>query len=133
MKKLYYSSFFYAILGLIAGLFYREVTKNSDFTGDTILRGLHTHILVLGFIFFLIVLILGKLFQVHEEKSFNIWFIVYNLGLVITLVAMAWRGMLQVNGGDLSFLPHIAGLGHTILGLAIAWLMILLGKRVNNN
>ncbi|MGG6311686.1 DUF2871 family protein [Paenibacillus macerans] len=29
MKKLYYTSFFYALLGLLAGIFYREVTKPS--------------------------------------------------------------------------------------------------------
>lgn len=130
MKKLYYTSFFYAILGLLAGISYREITKHSDFTGDTILVALHTHILVLGFLFFLITLILGKLFQVHEAKSFNAWYIVYNLGLLITIGAMATRGMLQINGTDISFLPHIAGLGHTILGAGFVWLLILLGKRV---
>ncbi|GIP53525.1 MULTISPECIES: DUF2871 domain-containing protein [Paenibacillus] len=130
MKKLYYASFFYAILGLLAGISYREITKHSDFTGDTILVALHTHILVLGFLFFLITLILGKLFQVHEAKSFNAWYIVYNLGLLITIGAMATRGMLQINGTDISFLPHIAGLGHTILGAGFVWLLILLGKRV---
>lgn len=130
MKKLYYASFFYAILGLLAGISYREITKHSDFTGDTILVALHTHILVLGFLFFLIALILGKLFQVHEAKSFNAWYLAYNLGLLITIGAMATRGMLQMNGTDISFLPHIAGLGHTILGAGFVWLMILLGKRV---
>lgn len=130
MKKMYYTSFFYAVLGLIAGIFYREVTKLSDFTGETILKGLHTHILVLGFIFFLLVLILCKLFSLHEAKSFHAAYIVYNIGFLITLGAMTTRGMLQVNGSDISFLPHIAGLGHAILGGAIIWMLVLLGKRV---
>lgn len=130
MKKLYYTSFFYAILGLIAGIFYREITKHHDFTGNTVLVGLHTHILVLGFIFFIIVLILGKLFHVHEAQSFGAWYIVYNLGLLTTIAAMAVRGMLQVHGDDIRFLPHIAGLGHAILGAGFIWLLILLGKRI---
>ncbi|WP_422660965.1 DUF2871 domain-containing protein [Paenibacillus sp. EC2-1] len=130
MKKLYYTSFFYAVLGLIAGIFYREITKHSDFTGNTVLVALHTHILVLGFMFFMIALILAKVFQVHEAKSFGVWYIVYNLGLLITIGAMTTRGMLQLNGGDISFLPHIAGLGHAILGAGFIWLLILLGKRV---
>ena len=130
MKKLYYTSFFYAILGLMAGIFYREITKHNDFTGNTVLVGVHTHILVLGFMFFIIALILGKLFHVHEAKSFGAWYIVYNLGLLTTIAAMAVRGMLQVNGDDISFLPHIAGLGHAILGAGIIWLLILLGKRI---
>ncbi|UNK20674.1 DUF2871 domain-containing protein [Paenibacillus sp. N3/727] len=130
MKKLYYTSFFYAVLGLIAGIFYREVTKYSDFSGPTVLVALHTHILMLGFFFFLIVLILGKLFQIHEAKSFGAWYIVYNIGVLITIGAMTTRGMLQINGQDISYLPHIAGLGHAILGAGFIWLLILLGKRI---
>ena len=53
MKKYYYISFTYLMLGLIAGVFYRELTRMSDFTGETVLKGVHTHILVLGFVFFL--------------------------------------------------------------------------------
>ena len=130
MKKLYYTSFFYAVLGLVAGIFYREVTKHSEFTGSTVLVALHTHILVLGFMFFIIVLTLSKLFHVHEAKSFGAWYIVYNIGLLMTIGTMATRGMLQINGEDISFLPHIAGLGHAILGAGIIWLLILLRKRI---
>ncbi|MNV91433.1 hypothetical protein D3C71_1859250 [compost metagenome] len=70
------------------------------------------------------------MFNVHEAKSFGVWYIVYNVGLLITLITMGIRGMLQINGTDISFLPHIAGLGHMILGTGIIWLLILLGKRV---
>lgn len=130
MKKLYYTSFFYAVLGLLAGIFYRELTKSQEFTGQTVLVALHTHILVLGFVFFIIALILSKVFGVHEAKSFGVWYIVYNVGLLITIITMGIRGMLQMNGTDISFLPHIAGLGHMILGIGIIWLLVLLGKRV---
>lgn len=130
MKKLYYTSFFYAILGLISGIAYREITKHSNFSGQTVLVALHTHILVLGFFFFTVALILAKLFKVHEAKSFGVWYIVYNLGLLISIGAMAVRGMLQINGTDISFLPHIAGLGHAILGTGIIWLLVLLRKRI---
>lgn len=130
MKKLYYTSFFYAVLGLIAGVAYREITKLSSFSGQTVLVALHTHILVLGFLFFTVALILAKVFQVHEAKSFGGWYIVYNLGLIITISTMAVRGMLQISGSDISFLPHIAGLGHTILAAGIIWLLALLRKRI---
>lgn len=130
MKKLYYTAFFYAILGLVAGVFYREVTKHSDFTGDTILVALHTHILALGFLFFLILLVLSKLFLLHESKSFTAGYFVYNAGMLITLGAMTARGLLQMNGTDIEFLPHIAGLGHTLIGAGFIWFMILLRKKV---
>ncbi|MNM97990.1 hypothetical protein D3C81_1105100 [compost metagenome] len=131
MKKLYYTSLFYVVLGLLAGISYREITKARNFTGDTVLVGLHTHILVLGFIVFLLTLILAKVFNVHEAKSFNVWYVVYNIGLLITIGAMAVRGILQVNGDDISYLPHIAGLGHMILGTGMVWLLLLLRKRIS--
>lgn len=33
MKRLYYAALTYMILGLAAGLFYREFTKANDYTG----------------------------------------------------------------------------------------------------
>ncbi|MHA0855326.1 DUF2871 domain-containing protein [Paenibacillus sp. CMAA1364] len=130
MKKLYYTSFVYAILGLLSGLAYREITKHSDYNGETVMVAVHTHILVLGFLFFLIALILAKLFHIHEAKSFGAWYIVYNVGLLISVGTLATRGMLQINGGDISFLPHIAGLGHTILSASFIWFLLILGKRI---
>ena len=53
-KKLVNLSFIYAIIGLIAGAFYREFTKYLGFVGKTTLSVAHTHILVLGSLIFLI-------------------------------------------------------------------------------
>lgn len=53
MKKVAKLSFFYSMLGLFFGAFYREFTKINGFTGKTVLSGVHPHILVLGAIFFL--------------------------------------------------------------------------------
>ena len=52
MKRFAKLSFFYSILGLFLGAFYREFTKMNGFTGNTVLGGLHTHVLVLGAFFF---------------------------------------------------------------------------------
>ena len=60
MKRLFNLSFFYLILGLALGIFFREFTKLNDFTGITTLSATHTHALVLGFIFFLVIVILEK-------------------------------------------------------------------------
>lgn len=128
MKKLYNAAFTYLIIGLLSGVFAREYSKAQGIQGTTSLFKLHTHVLVLGFLFFLIALALSKLFAVHEAKSFNMWFIVYNLGLVLTVGSMATRGLLQLNGADFKGLSHIAGMSHTILGIALVWFMILLKK-----
>ena len=50
MKRLFNLSFFYLILGLALGVFFREFTKLNDFSGATTLNVAHTHTLVLGFI-----------------------------------------------------------------------------------
>ncbi len=48
MRKIAKLSFFYSMLGMFLGVFYREFTKLNDYTGETVLNGLHTHVLVLG-------------------------------------------------------------------------------------
>ncbi|MGM9985826.1 MAG: DUF2871 domain-containing protein [Bacillaceae bacterium] len=128
MKKLYNAALLYLILGLALGIFAREYTKMHSFEGFTMLNLMHTHILVLGFLFFLIALTLTKVFTIPQTKSFNIWFIVYNLGLILTGTTMAIRGFLQVNETDLNGLNHMAGLSHIIISVGLIWFMILLGK-----
>ncbi|MDM5186399.1 DUF2871 domain-containing protein [Bacillus sp. DX4.1] len=128
MKKLYNASFTYLIIGLLSGIFAREYAKAQGIQGTTLLNLLHTHVLVLGFLFFLIALALSKSFALHEAKSFNMWFIVYNIGLILTVSSMAARGLLQINGTDFKGLSHIAGMSHSIIGVGLVWFMILLKK-----
>ena len=128
MKKLYNAAFTYLIIGLLSGIFAREYARAQGIQGKTLLNILHTHVLVLGFLFFLIALALSKLFAVHEAKGFNAWFIVYNVGLVLTVSALAARGLLQINGADFKGLSHIAGTSHAIIGIALVWFMILIKK-----
>ena len=53
MKKYVNLAFVYAIIAMIGGIFYRELTKFNDFTGDTTLAVVHLHLFVLGTIVFL--------------------------------------------------------------------------------
>lgn len=128
MKKYYYISFTYLILGLIAGVFYRELTRMSNFTGETVLKGVHTHILVLGFVFFLVVLLLEKNFALSKLKSTKAWLITYQVALVTVVATMIARGVAQVKGFDTAGLSHMAGASHALLGIALIWFMVLLGK-----
>lgn len=68
MKALYRAAIFYLVLGLVAGLFYREFTKLQDFPeGEyTQLSVAHTHLLALGFMLFLIFLALEKVFALSR-------------------------------------------------------------------
>lgn len=130
MKKYYYISFTYLILGLIAGVFYRELTRASNFTGETVLRGVHTHILVLGFVFFLVVLLLEKNFELSKLKSIKAWLITYQVAFVAVIATMVVRGVAEVKGFDVAGLSHMAGVSHTLLGIALIWFMVLLGKAI---
>ncbi|MDR3079562.1 MAG: DUF2871 domain-containing protein, partial [Streptomyces sp.] len=52
MRKSYYAAHVYMITGVVSGLFYREFTKAKDFTGETQLAVIHTHLLALGMLGF---------------------------------------------------------------------------------
>lgn len=132
MKKCFRLSTFYLILGLFLGVFYRELTKFNNFSGITVLSNAHTHILVLGFIFFLIVLLLEHSFKLSNISSFNKWIVSYNISLLYFISTLVFKGILQVNNTNFSGLSHIAGLGHVLLAASFAWFMIILNKAIKN-
>ena len=132
MKILYRSAFLYALIGLVLGVFYREFTKMYEFTAKTQLSYLHVHALILGTLFFLILLLYDNSFGLSAQKGFNVWFGIYNVGLIGTLSAMIARGTIQVLGREMSGLNHIAGLFHALLGTALIWIIMLLGKSLKS-
>lgn len=132
MRKSYYAAHVYMIVGVISGLFYREFTKANDFTGDTQLALMHTHLLALGMLGFLIILGLDKQFQLSGTRLFNAFFWFYNVGITVTVTMMGVHGCLTVLGDDVpEAVPLIAGLGHILLTVGLILLFVLLGKRVN--
>lgn len=100
MQKYFKISSFYLLFGLVMGIFSREFTKFNNFSGYTVLKSVHTHTLVLGFLFFIIVLLLEKNFTISNNKSFNKWIVLYNLGLIYLIITLSIRGILQVIGSD---------------------------------
>ncbi|MGP8304083.1 DUF2871 domain-containing protein [Streptomyces inhibens] len=134
MRKSYYAAHVYMILGLISGLYYREITKINDFAGDTQLSVVHTHLLALGMLGFLIVLALDKQFQLSEAKQFTYFFWFYNAGIAITVLTMLIRGTQTVLGNHVpEAVSWIAGLGHIVLTVGLILLFVLLGKRLNEH
>jgi hypothetical protein len=128
VKKLYVAAIAYAVLGLAAGLFYREYTKAMDFTGQIQLSVTHTHLLALGFMVMLIVLALDAALKVSGTRSFSWFFAAYNAGLLITVGVMVWHGILQVQGETevSGAVPGIAGIGHILLTVGIVALLVSL-------
>lgn len=122
MKKLVRASMFYMIFGLLAGVYYREFTKFHEFTDKTQLSTLHTHALVLGMIFLIIVLLLEKNFQIMKHKNYQKFYILYNIGLGITLLIMLIHGTMTVLGYSSSAaISGIAGIGHIIMTIGLGF------------
>ncbi|MGP5090677.1 DUF2871 domain-containing protein [Brachybacterium tyrofermentans] len=129
MNKFLNTAFAYIILGLASGLFYREFTKATDNLGThTQLNTLHTHLLVLGMVMFLVVLALDAVFSLSGRRSFSVFYWTYNIGLVVTVATQAVRGFLTLDGQDpattSAAIPGIAGLGHMLLTVGLVALFV---------
>jgi hypothetical protein len=120
-------------IGLAGGMAYREITKNSDFTGFTQLSVVHTHALVLGTVIGLGLLALERIFRLARDLRFGWFLAAWNVGLLLTVGAMTVNGILQVAGSssaDGPMLTGIAGLGHIVLTVGFVLLFLILGKRI---
>lgn len=119
VRKLFNTAFIYMLVGVVSGLFYREFTKLNDFPeGEFTQLGLaHTHLLTLGFLVFLIVLGLEKVFTISQSRKLFTWFFwLYNAGVILTTAMLIWHGSLTVLGEESNkMISGIAGLGHMLI------------------
>ena len=137
MKRYMTTSFIYALIAMAGGVFFREFTKFNGFTSKTSLGVLHTHYFLLGMLFFLILLILEKLFKFSKPKTEKV-LIVYQVGLNIFGLMLLVRGILQVLGTKLEngfdfVISGLAGIGHILLGVSLVLLLIEIRKAVKEN
>lgn len=127
-------SFVYALLGMAAGVFYREYTKFSGFAGQTSLGFMHAHYLALGMAMFLLLALLEKAFSFSVEKHVRWALIIYRAGLNVTGLGFLLRGLAQVSGSALSrgldaSISGIAGLGHIAMGVGLIVLLLSVRRR----
>ena len=133
MRRLFYAAFASMLAGVASGLFYREFTKLNDFPegAPTQLGLVHTHLLVLGFVVYLIVLLLERAFTLSASRLFGWFFWLYTAGLVLTSAMLLWHGSLTVLGLESSkMIAGIAGLGHMLLTVGMVLLFLALRKRL---
>jgi hypothetical protein len=128
MKHYLKAATIYTIIGLLSGVFYREITKIMDYTSRTSLSLIHGHYISLGLFVFLFLLILEKQFAFSGIKSSKKVIIGYHIGLNMTGLGFLMRGLTQVFEMDLTkdlnaSISGISGMGHILL--AISLLMIL--------
>lgn len=133
MLRLFYTAFGFGIIGILSGLYYRELTKAHDFTDRSAsqLGLVHSHFLVLGFVILLLVLALEKLFSISAAapKLYTWFFWTWSAGVAITGGMMMVKGSLVVMGADASSaaLDGIAGLGH--ISLTAGFVLLFLAVR----
>lgn len=125
----------YAIVAMIFGVFYREFTKFSDFTGQTNLSVMHTHYFMLGMFFFLALMLAEKSFSFSDKNTGKI-LLVYHLGLNITGLGFLMRGLTQVLDTQMSAgldasISGIAGIGHILTAAAIILLLLKIRKKTD--
>ena len=128
MKRYLNAALTYAVLAMAGGVFYREFTKLSGFDGRTALGVVHTHYFMLGMVFFLLLLVLEKTFSFTGAKTGRV-LVVYHVGLNLTAVMLAVRGVTQVLGAELSSgmsaaISGMAGIGHILLGVSLVLLLL---------
>lgn len=116
-RRLALAAAIYAVLGLLAGAYYRTLTHSLDFTGPTTLSIVHTHLLALGMLVTLAVLAMERLFKLSQSRAYKWFEPLYHAAMAITVGSFLVRGTLQVvatNPTSMAF-SGVAGLGHTLL------------------
>ena len=95
------------------GVFYREFT---------ILSVVHTHYLMLGMVFFLLLVVVEKNFHFVDNKVLK-YLLFYHIGLNLTVVMLTIRGVVQVLSLDVSS-AVLFGIAHLILGISLVLVLI---------
>ncbi len=134
MKRYMNSALLYAILAMAGGVFYREFTKFNGFTARTTLSVVHTHYFLLGLVFFLLLVVMEKNLSFTGAKTGRV-LMIYHIGLNLTAVMLAVRGVTQVLGLTLSSgmdaaISGIAGIGHILLGVSLVLLLLQIKRGV---
>lgn len=122
----------YGIAAMVFGVFYREFTKFSHFTGKTNLSVMHTHYFLLGMFFFLMMMVIEKVFA-FSDKGIGKTVAVYQVGLNITGIGFLMRGLTQVWGTQLSrgldaSISGIGGIGHILMCGSMIILLVKIRK-----
>lgn len=135
MKRYMNLSLLYAVLAMVGGVFYRGFTKFNGFTGKTSLGVVHTHYFLLGMVFFLLLLLREKNFAFTGAKTGRM-LVVYQVGLNLTAVMLAVRGVTQVLGlpltsGMSAALSGVAGIGHILLGISLVLVLLQVRRSVS--
>ena len=127
------TSIVYGVLDLIGDVFYRKFTKLNGFTDFTTLSVVHTYYLMLGMVFFLLLVLVEKNFHFVATKVSK-YLLFYHNGLNLTVVMLVVRGVVQVLGLDVlsAVLSGIAVIGHLNLCVSMILVLISIGNCIKD-
>lgn len=135
-KRYATNALIYAVIAMVLGVFYREFTKFSGFTDKTNLSVMHTHYFLLGMVFFLLLMLVEKIFAFSSWPRTKAVLIIYHVGLNIAGAGFLIRGLTQVwrtelSKGMNSAISGFAGIGHILLSAAIILFLVRIRKIAN--
>lgn len=83
---------------------------------------------------FLLLLPLEKVFKLSSYYLFNWFFVIYHIGVLVTIGMMTVKGTYQVIGKTVpASFPGFAGMGHTAMLAALLILFFLLRQAIIKN
>ena len=124
------------IMGLLAGVFYREFSKFYLYYEPTHLGKIHGHVITLGFIGMLLLYLLTGNMSNEQLQKLKRPIYVMESGLVFTVVNMFVLGVHEIvslivealdmnrNTINISELNGMSGLGHILLSVGLIWTLV---------
>ena len=73
MRRMINAAFAYAAAAMAGGVFSREYTKLTDFTGQTSLSVVHTHLFLLGMLFLLVAALMERALGHPDAGATSTW------------------------------------------------------------
>lgn len=130
-------AFVYLFFTLVCGVFYRELTKYTAFTGSTTLAYVHAHLFVLGTIVMLILGLYVDRTNLGDLKQFRQFLRLYNISLPLMTVMMVVRGVVQVLQISLSknmdvMISGLSGCTHLLMSVSLFFLYGAFRKITSN-
>lgn len=139
MKKLWKTAFVYLIAAVV---FEVALAAILEATGVHAVGGgvaprpmgliIHTHLLGLGFFFYILLMILDKLFDLNHDPGFARFQLFYNAGLLLSAVIMAYRSLGEIFAYEANkMLAMGAGtVGHILVTVGLIMFALILKRGI---